>query len=318
VKFDPLEVDVAALLSGLGINATHEGDRWIALCPSPDHNDSSPSWDMKDAQGTSRHSLHRCFACSYGGTATKLVADVIGIDEMGARAWIEEHAMGQSPIVQSIDIKLKPTAQHFQIPPEVVFAPLEEWPAGPVGYLTRRRIDAAAAATWHLGYATSGKLAGRIFIPVYDAACNLRSYTARTYINSPKRYLEPKREEHPLPGAIFGEQYWATREERDVVCIVEGAFNGIAVKRVAPSLAVAGLMGSQIELLHLQKLSTFRQALLLTDPDLAGNRAAEKLEMALARHLRIKRVILEPGTDADSIEPADLRTRLVQAYRNLA
>jgi 5S rRNA maturation endonuclease (ribonuclease M5) len=317
LKFDPLEIDVPRLLSGLGISAEHEGDRWIALCPSPDHADSSPSWDMKDSQGTARHGLHRCFSCGYGGTATRLVADRIQCDEFYARDWILENCMGEAPIVQSIDIKLKSIDQQFQLPPGTIVAPLEEWPAAPQAYTIGRHVTPTQVTRWGLGYCLTGPMFGRIIIPVRDQLGVLRSYTGRTYIDSPKRYKEPSREEGFLPGAIFGEEHWPPLNQRNLVCVVEGSLKAMAIERVAPSLAVASTMGTQVELSHLQKLSTFKGALLMTDNDYAGDRAAEKLKMALARHLKMVDVQLEPGTDADSIEPADLRARLVQAYRNL-
>src|SRR5882672_1908177 len=96
--FDWQAVDVASMLAALGISAAHEGDRWVATCPSGQHADAHPSWDVKDDPGTRKHGLHKCLACGFGGTAVDLVSHVMGFASVGSSiAWLEEHAMGKKP-----------------------------------------------------------------------------------------------------------------------------------------------------------------------------------------------------------------------------
>ena len=105
-----------------------------------------------------------------------------------------------------------------------------------------------------------------------------------------------------------------------VVC--EGAFNALAVERVWPGAedreaahawglpAVAAIGGSVLRPMHALKLAAFREVLVLTDPDHAGEKVALELAGALGRHVVVKRVTLAPGTDADSIPGEDLRRAL--------
>lgn len=320
-QFDPLAVDVPRLLSLLGIAAEHQGDRWVAKCPHPDHNDRTPSWDIKDTPGNTRHGLHHCLSCKWEGTATELVADIIGISFQGARQYIAERAMGQTALVRSLALNVTLAGAGFKLPPEVTIAPLTEWPELPRRYILskKRRITAEQVDKWRLGFATKGRLAGRIIIPARDARGVLLSYTARTYAGSAKRYLEPKRQEGPDDSAIFGEQFWP--KKRNVVVVTEGAFNALAVERVAPTLPLASLFGSTVKLRHLSKLCSFKGILLLTDPDAAGDRAAEKIKLALARRMPIARVRLKrrPGekVDANSVNPKVLRAALEKAWYRL-
>lgn len=320
--FDPLAVDVPRLLAVLGIPAQHEGDRWVACCPHPDHKDSHPSWDIKDTPGQSRHGLHHCLSCKWEGTATELVVDLLNISFQGAREYIVERAMGSSAMLQSVAMQVSLAGNRsFKLPPEAIIAPLRKWPEIPRRYVTgkRRQITAEQVAKWKLGYAVKGSLAGRIIVPAYDYMGVLMSYTARTFTGSPKRYREPKRIEGAHDGAIFGEQFWPPPKQRNIVVVTEGAFNALAVERVAPTLPLASLFGSNVHLRHLSKISTFHVALVVTDPDAAGDRAAEKLRMALRRHIRLIRVRLKPTkdmdkTDANSVPPELLRQALERAW----
>lgn len=268
--------------------------------------------------GHERHGTHHCLSCKYGGSAYELVADLLGMTNQGAVEWMTERCMGQAPIVKNVSVRIKEADFKFRLPLEVVVAPLEEWPTIPQAYLTaKRHIDAEQCAKWGLGYATTGRLAGRIIIPCRDQQGRLMHYTARSFANSPKRYLEPKREEGPMEGAILGEQFWPPLGSRDLIVVVEGGFNALAAERAA-KLPVAALFGSNVKVSHLQKLKTFKRGLLLTDPDLAGERAAEKILMALGkRYLALERVMLPKGSDADSTETSELRGHLKAAYRRL-
>lgn len=324
MKFDPLAVDVYQLLRALGINdADHQGDRWIARCPSGNHADSKPSWDIKDEVGQEKHGVHHCFSCSYGGTATDLVSDLKRLTPAGARDWIAERAMGTPPIPTKQSTRIF-KGEDFVLPPEVVIAPFEEWPDEARLYVSEERgIDheqfKAQVDRWGLGYATEGQLHGRIVIPVRDDKRQLMTYTARTYIDNPKRYKEPKKIEGARKGAVLGEEHWPNLLGRDLVVVTEGGFNALAVERVAPTLPVASLFGATIDILQIAKISKFGNVLLLTDEDLAGDRAADAIERALKRHVkRLVYVELERGQDADGAGPTALRAALVAAWRQLS
>ena len=164
-----------------------------------------------------------------------------------------------------------------------------------------------------------GRLAGRVCIPVHDARGVLRSYTARSYVGHDKRYLEPKRTEGPDLNAVFGENYWPRQPGlRQVVIVGEGALNCVALERVLTTpglkgLPLGALMGSHISAIQVAKVATFQAAVIMTDNDMAGDRAAGELDYALGRHMRLVRAVLPKGTDPDVLAGTPEGVRYLQS-----
>lgn len=316
--FAPQDVDVPRLLSVLGIDAEHQGDRWLARCPSGAHPDRKPSWDILDLPGTEKNGLHVCRSCGFGGTAIDLVVHRVGITREGAVGFIAERAMGAPDVPRAVRADWKLPAG-FALPPEVVVAPVASWPETPRRYLLDRGVLPEQVTRWGIGYALYGALAGRIVIPARDKVGRVLNYTARSFAGHAKRYLNARDADGPDASAVFGEQHWPAINVRPLVVVTEGALNALAVERVWRS-PVAALFGSSVRLAHVGKIATFGAALILTDPDLAGDRAGEKLAAAIKGHvdgLRLARVELPRGTDADSVEPAELRRALGDAWRRM-
>lgn len=74
------------LLDELGVEAHPQGHELRGICPSPDHDDHSPSWMIVvdgDAAGA-----HHCFACGWGGGPVALVSAVRGIPRKQAWRWL--------------------------------------------------------------------------------------------------------------------------------------------------------------------------------------------------------------------------------------
>jgi DNA primase len=306
MKFDPLIVDIPRMLAQLGLEAEHRGDTWVMRCPSGRHEDKKPSFAIKDVPGEPKHGLSYCFSCKFGGTAAELVAHVMGITVHSAYGWLVERAMGHARNVRRITVELQPPRARagMQVPPGVTIVPLVEWPTIAQRYVLDRGITPAQVDQWGLGYAVEGKLAGRMFLPIWSRDGALLHYTARSFTGSPCRYKSADRTDGFDAGAVFGEQAWPVPEQRDAVVVCEGALNALAVQRVTP-LPLAAMYGSNVSLEHLMKLSTFRRVLILTDADLAGDWAAEKLMGAMARHLDARRVALPRGVDANDLERRD-------------
>jgi len=76
---NPVPLDVLAALDELGIEYSTMGEEAKALCPSPEHDDTTPSWSINLDSG-----MHHCFSCGYGGSFRRLVADV---REDGGGSW---------------------------------------------------------------------------------------------------------------------------------------------------------------------------------------------------------------------------------------
>lgn len=81
---DLVPSDLEGALSDLGIFVRVRGDEGVALCPSPDHMDSSPSWSINMNTGK-----HHCFSCGFGGSFQWLVQITRGIRSGEAAAYIK-------------------------------------------------------------------------------------------------------------------------------------------------------------------------------------------------------------------------------------
>ncbi len=307
-------VDVAKLLARLNITAELDGDEYLGLCPS--HQDEKPSWSIN--RNTSKH---HCFSCGFGGTATSLVIHALDMGRLGwqprdAWAWLKEQGLlvGDGEQGFGVELFLQPTMapRAFDMPGGVVVSPLEDWPATARKYAERRELAGWQVKRWGVGFAVHGRLRGRIVFPVHDAALSLRTYTARSFVGAEPRYMTPNEAEGPDHAALFGERFWpppGSRKGRRVV-VVEGALKGLAVERANGEL-VGGLLGATASgnASIIAKLATFGEVVILTDADRAGQVAAEKLYVGLARHTRA-RVTRMPGFPVDEAEPHEIRAVL--------
>jgi DNA primase len=309
--------DVRAVLKRLGIEVTwEEGTRLWALCPFhlavTGREDTKASWFIRS--GGPRAGQSHCFSCQDGGTLTWLVQHVLGFRSSGsARSWLEGFEAVPEPLPEVVSVRVEaPARRAFALPPGVVDdEPLEEWPSQPRDYALSRGLTPAQVRRWGIGYAVEGRLEGRLVIPVHDARDELRNYMARTFTGQRRRYLYPSAADGAGQDALFGERCWPSLRRRVVAC--EGALNALSVERVCPGDAVAAIGGSNVRPIHAAKLATFAEVVLLTDPDEAGDAAAEKLRGMLGRHCRIARVRLPAGTDAASLPPDEL-TRCLAAH----
>ena len=87
-------------------------------------------------------------------------------------------------------------------------------------YLKDRNISKQDIIRWKIGYCSDGKYANRIVIPSFNLDGNCNFFTARTYANDWKKYINP-----PVGrDIIFNELYidW----EEDLI-IVEGPFDAV-------------------------------------------------------------------------------------------
>lgn len=81
---DLVPADLEGALTDLGIFGKIRGDEMVALCPNPQHPDSSPSWSINLNTGK-----HHCFSCGFGGSFQWLVQIMRGVRAGEATAWIK-------------------------------------------------------------------------------------------------------------------------------------------------------------------------------------------------------------------------------------
>ena len=328
-----MAVEVVALLNALGAeNVRTEGGRSVwCSCPLGTHSDSDPSFEMVSAPGEREHGYWRCYGCHEGGGFIRLVRLVLKLegarDGAKVRAFIarvekEGGAAARGPLVDELRVQATLTRYPRSFSPKDAWEtkPLGDWPGSLRSYVLGRGISAEQVERWKIGYAVHGRLAGRIVFPIFDGAGRLVSYSARTAIGDRERYLTPHRSENPSPSAIFGEQFWPPIYQREAsVCIVvEGAINALAVEKAVglsgADVFVAALGGSNDSPFQFVPLMGFGRLVVLSDPDAAGDRLAEALE--LSGGPESTRVRLPTGEDAASLGfkfPELLRRKIVDA-----
>lgn len=301
-----MKYDLPSVLKRLGIEVESTGRMIIGKCPV--HRDRHPSWHMRN-DGGPKHGLHICRSCGFSGDLVDLVARVKGFgdargfeaDDVCAkvREWLKSDEQAPEPPRAVIVRASAARALAFRLPGEVELGPVESWPTPARAYMLRR-CTSAQVARWGFGYAVHGRLESRIVLVVRNQAGAPVSYTARTFVEHPTRYLNPREWEGADKSAVFGVQYWPEIEERSTVWVTEGIINALAVERAVPGACVAGLLGSRIHPRHIAALRTFREVVLVMDPDAAGERAAQKLHAAIGQ---CRRVVLPSGYDADGLGP---------------
>ncbi len=303
------ETRATKVLDALGIKYAAKGRRAWARCPF--HDDHDPSWFVDIFKGG-----HHCFSCKASGTLTELVEHVRSCSLSEAIEFVKAAGKGWEPPAARVRVvarapKLSP--RRFQLPREVYIQPLEKWPSPIRNYAAKRRIDAGQVERFGLGYAVDGRLQSRVILPVRDRRGRPVGYSARDFTNADeRRYLTPHESELADLNGLFGEHLWP--DTSPVVVVTEGAFNALAVDRAfGGSVPVAAIGGSDARPGHATKLAALVSSgtvVLLTDPDDAGDDVAAALGSMLARYARVERLRLQEGSDADTLDPRDLRKHL--------
>lgn len=304
---------VEEILTKLGIKFERIGKRLWASCPF--HVDRKPSWFIRE--GGERSGQHHCFSCKAGGHLIDLVMQVRSMSRPDAEVWLSHYKLEEPDYVElpstevfRMEVENVGNAA-FTLPKEFVTRPFDAWVTGARRYVEGRGITAGQVTRWGMGYAVTGRLRGRVIIPIYGLDGRAKNYMARTFTNADARYINARMEENPDLDVLFGEAQW---KPRGTVVVTEGAIDAMACERVLPStVSIAAIGGSNIRPLHMAKLTRFERVIVFMDNDIAGNKAAPIIDGSLARtRTQVVRVTLPPGSDPASVSPEVLRERLWQ------
>lgn len=297
-----MKIDVPKLLEALGIKAERRGRVWRALCPS--HTDKDPSWSIVDDVRSERHGSHHCFACGFNGGPWELVARARDITLEEAGRWVRAEMLGIRAIddedVPIVVIKSSaPREVEMRLPNGVQIPSLDgsEWHPTALAYLESRGVPAWQRERWHLGFATSGRLAWRIVVPVMTKG-RLLSYVARAWIDDGRSRYDVARRGDPgaRPDvAIFGEP--GVDLSLRVATYTEGVFKTLAMERAGAPNPQAILGASNLGPEKIALMSRFDVVLLAMDPDRAGRECADKIERAIGRWCDVRRVPLTIAPD---------------------
>lgn len=286
------------VLKKLGIEITgRRANQLYARCPMHDdlsrhkNGDRNPSWSIEITTG-----MHHCFSCKYGGSILQLISEKLEIGEFEAKLFLDSIEDQTSQVaIDAITVTIKSRKRSsFRLPSEVVFRPFAEWHKMPARYVLSRRLTPKQIDRWGIGYATQGVLQGRIVLPVRNQHNEIVNYAARTFVDDEKRYLAADARSHFDPSVLFGESRWLELYDLKsaFVVVCEGILNALAIERACAGVAVAALCGSNVHARHIAKLAKFGKIIVATDPDPAGDKAADQLIFALGRYARVARMRL--------------------------
>lgn len=296
---------------------------WV-LCPV--HDDHDPSCHVR-SDGP-RAGSWRCYSCGARGDTTDLVQIKLGLSFREARDWLGDALVDDKawePLPARVVVVYQTSLSNLRVPKGVNFSPLEEWPTPARRYLLEeRKVPEWQAERWGIGYAARGRLSGRIVLMLRNAEQEPRNYMARSFCGHEERYLTPRGDEVPDYTALFGEENWKTSRALDRVYVTEGALNALAVERAlsvndyqCPTIAAVG-GASELSTSHTAKLAMFREVVVLSDSDKAGDGLADKMRAALkrlfiARNGKLVRVRVRGGKDIDEMD----KDELVRQIRDL-
>lgn len=344
---------VEEVLEKLGVEHRRQGNRvWARECPLPSHGAHNPqhefqNWFIRPDRGA--WSGFTCFSCKGSGNLVDLVMLLRGVAEervaevraevasgvplrdvasrfpeyRDALAWVRGigSAETEAPFLR---VRVEPprTPGVVEVPAgvEKMGAPYAAWNSVPRDYALSRGIEERQVASWRIGYALEGRLAGRLFLPIYDRRGRLANYAARDFVGAEKRYLAAGTWESPDTNVLFGEHRWPEPGFRETLLLFEGALNGLALERAAAGHAVefGGMSGLDereggVDVRTLTKIATFRRVVTATDPDGPGERVAAAVARALRRRSLVVRLELPEGTDACDLPRDALAGRLAAA-----
>jgi DNA primase len=308
-------IDVPELLAALEIRVEKKSaNRLWAVCPSPEHNDHDPSWFIWNEPGVPRHGKHRCYGCGFRGGPTALVREVLGGSWDDAAYWLETGTLQSTPLTIQVEVKEARAIERVSQPDWVRFVTTwEEWPTLARRYLAspKRRMGPevwpALAQRWGLGFIAKGdrELVNRIWLPIRDTNLKLMSWQARTYVDDDVRYTTPHHVATPI---LYGAEHWPEPEDRRAIVVVEGPFDALSVDR-ATRLPVGAVIGSNPAPRQLIALSTFKEVVVMSDADPAGDKLADAL-VGLGRWTTVTRVRLADGSDPGGATDETLRSAL--------
>jgi len=230
-----------------------------------------------------------------------------------AEVWAEGAAAPQKPSSTSAarlanDNALAPdgTVPDGAINPPLTFA-LKLDPAHP--YLAARGLSPATIAAFGLGHCARGVMAGRICIPIHDAAGQLVAYAGRW----PGDDLPEGEERYRLPAKFHKSAVLFNLHrvpEGEHLVLVEGYWS--AIRLHALRLPAAALMGwsASAEQLALLRDRGVRFLTLLLDGDDAGRRGRERVLPELAQSFFVRAPLLPDGQKPDTL-PEPLLRQLV-------
>lgn len=294
-----MNLDTLNVLRRLHIEGQEKFGEFQARCPfhAPDRH---PSWSIN-----LESRVHKCFSCGASGNIYSLAMHVLGVGFATAKEWVDRDIKPPEAFAPKVKETPAQPPKEFKLPedfqsltmhaPEIVRA-----------YANSRGLTEWQWIRWNIGYAISGRLRGRLIVPIKDDYGKLSSYVARTFVGDDLRYLTPRFDDGADFSVMFGQEHWPRFWDRSVVYVTESAIDALAIERSLANLGevpkVVAIGGSQVTLPKLSLLHTFQCVVVCTDADDAGDAAALSIQ---SRHRNVIRLRPRNAKDAAAMAEDD-------------
>ncbi len=327
-------VDIVDVASGY-TKLQRAGRKWKGLCPL--HKEKTPSFHVDPDLG-----FFKCFGCGQGGDAIKLHMLLSGDDFAAA---MESLARRFGVPLPAPAATRGPRRGEEERDPEQVLEAAPAWfrerlaaAAEAKRYLERRRIPAALAERYGLGFAPEGwrnllgalhpkipmgdllevglavrpegggepydRFRNRLIFPIRNASGRLVGFGGRALGDDPAKYLNTAETGRFHKGSLLYGLDQAKRTLRDKrrALLVEGYVDALAAVAAGVEEAVAS-MGTALTAEQAKLVARFADEVVLGyDGDPAGETACRRaLPILLAAGLAVRRARLPEGHDPDSL-----------------
>jgi DNA primase len=317
-------VDMADILAHYGLlqhMQTH-GGRIHGLCPF--HEEDTPSFHTTpDRRG------YHCFGCHAKGNVIAFVRqkENLADDWQAARhiqTWFPITPADSGPHLTAPQPKRAKDAEGVATIDGTVTTPLSvpdranrplTWQLEPLdpghAYLQARALQPATIRYFGLGYyAGPGIMAGRIAIPIHNAAGQLVAYAGRWPGDSPP----PTERKYKLPrGFCKSQELYNLHRISPVtktVILVEGYWSVFHLHQLGIRNVVA-LMGTSLSQTQSILLGArFRRVMVFFDGDAAGRQGTDKAILSLSSRLWVKAIACPAGQQPDDLGLEALRDLL--------
>lgn len=296
------KIDILKLLDNLEIQGKIQGREFIACCPFPEHDDSSPSFSLA-IEGDSI-GLWQCFGCNSKGNIIHLVQRCLNVDRETAikriGEWFGFSDTIISPSIQEI-LTLLDKKKAYEVEEDLIRIPLPKVNSDKeriIEYLmTKRKYTEKQAWSilnfYNIAWIDSGYYKDRIIIPIYDSLGSLVTFEASdlTGHSEPKK-LYPKGS--PISKLLFNSH----NVTGDYAWIVEGIWDAIRLWSFGePVIATFGAHLSSFQ--ARQIIKKYSDVMILFDGDEAGQSAKDKASEVLKPYVNVIEANLRFGDPAE-------------------
>jgi DNA primase len=309
------KIDVEDALHRLGVPVRRKLLGEItSLCPSPDHDDRSPSWSIVTNPQSEKFGRHNCFSCGFKGdliTLWKTVREIrsrqVAYEEIkaiyGNNEEVNEYDLGldERDVIGSTTNVLKFVEMPYEF--ELVEEGSAHW-----NWFLSRGISEEMILKQRLGYCTDKdkRMPGWAMFPVFFGGDTV-GYFGRSMIQKKQLYS------NGLPISQIWYNWDNVNLNKKEIFITEGIIDCLRVLSTGYVQSYRGhqnvvaTLGNRIQLPRSTMLMSFDRIISVADGDAGGRVLEQSIMQNFDNHAQLLKVPLPEGTDPGDVDKSILR-----------